>query len=346
MKSLFSFFLFLSIVRPCFATTKEYVEIRNGEKLLTGIFQFRDESSPVIYFLQGFTCMSIGNLSENHPYNKLVDGFLEKGFSVFQLEKSGFGKFSNSVLCADIGFAEEVTDFEQGYEYLKKRFKGLENKIFIFGHSLGGSIAPLIATKFKPSGIVVYGAGIRSWSDYLIEVTRYQGIWNGRDYEENGLLLAKLKDYYYRWFNNGESLMEICRDTAAARVFSDLWGYSGTGHYFLGRHELFFRELNSVNYYGIWKWVSCPVYAIYGEADVEAIYPDDMKTISEIINHYKPGTGKFLILEGTDHLFAKTGTIENVIKLRKAGEYGNFIYENFNPAIIDEVTNFFHQSLE
>ncbi len=338
--------LFGFFAHNAYSVAKEYVEVKSGEKKLTGIIHTDKKDAPVIYFIQGYTCMSIDGLPEKWPYNQLIASFLESGYSVFQLEKSGFGKVENQKPCSEIGYNEEVSDFEAGYQYLINELKIPESKIFIFGHSMGGSIAAAIAAKNQPAGVAAYGSGIRSWYEYLLDVTRYQGIWNGRDYEANGALLQQLAGYYFRWLHDGETLENICKDTTAARIFDDLWGYEGKGNHFLGRHENFFKELNAVNHYAHWKNVKCPVLSLYGEADVETLYPDDMRAIAEIVNHYRPGTATFITLRETDHLFAKVGTVHDVIRLRNEKNYGKAIYEQFNIEAPKTITDFFNQCLK
>src|SRR5262249_37639152 len=47
-------------------------------------------------------------------------------------------------------------------------------RVFLLGHSLGGALAPLVASESAPAGIIVYGAPGRRWSECLADGARRQ----------------------------------------------------------------------------------------------------------------------------------------------------------------------------
>ena len=49
-----------------------------------------------------------------------------------------------------------------------------QDKILIFGHSMGGCEGPIIATEFPVKGIAVYGTVTRTWHEYMLENLRRQ----------------------------------------------------------------------------------------------------------------------------------------------------------------------------
>ena len=85
-------------------------------------------------------------------------------------EKSGVGD-STGTPCRDVDFRSEVSLFTSALKKLKSYdFVDTEN-VFIFGHSAGGWVAPLVASEEPVKGIVVYGTVVRPFAEYLVETS-------------------------------------------------------------------------------------------------------------------------------------------------------------------------------
>ena len=57
---------------------------------------------------------------------------------------------------------------------LKARGDVDADRVFIFGHSMGGVMAPLLAADVPVRGIIVYGTIARTWTEYWLENLRRQ----------------------------------------------------------------------------------------------------------------------------------------------------------------------------
>src|SRR4029079_6660160 len=102
---------------------------------------------------------------------ELVYRLTRAGFVVMRSEKSGIGD-SNGAPCRDVGFRDEVSMFVSVLKKLKSYdFVDGEN-VFLFGHSAGGWIAPLVAATEPVKGIVVYGTVVRPFCEYVVENQR------------------------------------------------------------------------------------------------------------------------------------------------------------------------------
>ena len=55
-------------------------------------------------------------------------------------------------------------------------------RIFLFGHSMGGVMAPLLAAEEPVRGVAVYGTVFRTWFEYLVENVRRQSRLSGADF--------------------------------------------------------------------------------------------------------------------------------------------------------------------
>jgi uncharacterized protein len=129
---------------------------------------------PAILFIPGYTCSSIDNLSENHPYGRIVRAFSDAGYVVVRVEKSGLGDSQNTPDCSLTNLNDEVESFTAGLNKLKSLpYVDTEN-VFIFGHSMGGIIAPALSAKIPVKGVIVYGTTAKSFFEYQLEMNRVQ----------------------------------------------------------------------------------------------------------------------------------------------------------------------------
>jgi alpha-beta hydrolase superfamily lysophospholipase len=89
---------------------------------------------------------------------RLVRAWTDDGFVTMRIEKRGIGDSEGDP--AD--FAQEIDDVRAAFEDLQK----ISSDVFVFGHSVGGIIAPRIE---GARGIITYGTTVRAWSVCLRE---------------------------------------------------------------------------------------------------------------------------------------------------------------------------------
>lgn len=293
---------------------------------------FGNQKYKSIFFIQGYTCFSMDNLG-NHPYGQLIDGLCKKGYVVLRIEKPGMGDNTNTPACDEIDYFTELDAFKTGYEKLKTYdFIDKEN-MFIFGHSLGGYEAPIIANSEDAKGVIVYGTGMKTWFEYIIEMFRFQNIITGFDYIENEKLIKKIIPLLYEYLILKKTPAELSQNAEYRKMLFNWFEYTG-GEQIWNRHYTYWQQLQDLNMPEIWKNVKGKVLVIRGEADFEAFSTSDHKEIANIVNYYNPGNAKFLLVPEIDHGFAKSKTPEESYRNSKIS--GNY-YENFNPIIIDIV---------
>jgi uncharacterized protein len=293
---------------------------------------------PVVYFIQGIGCGSIYYLQSYHPYKRIPEQFIEAGYAVFYVEKPGAGDSKATPSCEEIGFIYELDAFREGYRFLKT-LGGIDtDNVYIFGHSFGGIHAPILAGEFHPRGVIVYGTALRGWMDYLIELHRYQGVWTGGDYAEIDDALHDIRRTYYQLFYNNRSPRELYTEEPYRTVLQQRLGYQGEGNTIIGgRHYRFHVEAHETNLARHWRNTHARVLAIYGEADIEALYPYDHERIAELVNHYRPGTAEFWLYPETDHSLVKVGSLMDGWKIRSQGNYAQAVQELYNEQVIRDV---------
>lgn len=307
-----------------------------------------DGQMPLLVFIQGFSCGSIDlYYAPDDPVRQLVDGLVERGFAVYRVEKPGVGDSEGSLDCADIDFETEVAAFDAALGQLKAyEFVDQEN-IFYFGHSLGGVQAPLLAAKHRPKGVAVYGTVFESWYEYMQKVFRDQAYVRKDDWISTENASRDAQKFLAELFLSDKSVSEMARDPDIKRQLDNrILGYDGDER-FVGRHYTFWRGINAANPVQAWSDANVHTLAIYGEYDLHAISQDGTQKIAALVNDYHPGKGKFVLLEGTEHAFARVPSMEAYVRMRRDGTFnGSYMAEHFNPKLVSIVADWMEETIK
>lgn len=52
---------------------------------------FQKQRMPAMLFIPGYTCNSIDELKEDHPYKRIINAYVDAGYVTLRIEKSGLG---------------------------------------------------------------------------------------------------------------------------------------------------------------------------------------------------------------------------------------------------------------
>ena len=92
-------------------------------------------------------------------YKNLVDYFVPKGYAVYALDHRGHGKSEGTRSYVD-NFNDYLIDLKTFFDVVRKDNKNA--KIFLFGHSLGGTIATAYAVEHQKdlAGLILSGSSL------------------------------------------------------------------------------------------------------------------------------------------------------------------------------------------
>ena len=270
---------------------------------------FKQEKMPAMLFIPGYTCTSIDELSNDHPYKRIVDAYVDAGYVTLRIEKSGLGDSRNTPPCTSCDLLDEVENFEAGLIKLKSLAYVDTNQIIIFGHSMGGIIAPAISARHQVAGVVVYGTTAKSWFEYQLEMYRVQNALAGMNPIEVEQSVVAQYDLNYRYFVRKEKLEDIAKDPKDDSLLRALWEYDGNGKIY-SRNAEYWRQIQDYPHLQHWKNTRAKVLVQFGESDFQAFSRSDHQQIVNTVNHFHPGNATLMAYPGTDHFFAKSGTMQ------------------------------------
>lgn len=282
---------------------------------------------PAILFVQGFDCSSIEYpLADPNLNRELVYRLTRAGFAVMRSEKSGVGD-STGTPCRDVGFKDEVSLFTSALRKLKSYdFVDTEN-VFLFGHSAGGWVAPLVAAAEPVKGIVVYGTVVRPFAEYLVENSR-RSSWRRTNPD-----LAQLEDeqrqlaqFLHYLLVEKISVAEATAQHPELAALAKKLFPGDNDHLYDLRSLQHYRELNDQNVARVWASLDIPVLALFGEFDIRTL-PMDHEYIAAIVNAGHPGKASWQILPKLDHGFAVHETLKDSVAHEFVGPFGEQVVQ-------------------
>jgi len=193
----------------------------------------------------------------------MAEYLASKGIITLIQDKQGTNKSTGNWTTAS--FDDLTSDYVRAIDFLKTFKKVDSHKIGIYGHSQGGTIAPLAASKSEDISFVIAAAGIAD-SVYKQDLYRVEN-----NLKSNGFNSGDVKEamsYYKTWLEMARTGKGFARLDSLNKKFEkknwyewvqapplDHWVwkfYAKTGNY------------NSLDY---WKNIKVPVLLVYGEYD-------------------------------------------------------------------------------
>jgi dienelactone hydrolase len=284
---------------------------------------------PAVFFIQGLPAASTEFFpGASNPIQELLYGLTRRGIVTFRCEKSGVGDSSGEP-ASEVGFEQETEGFRRALAKLKSYDFVDPDRVFIFGHSMGGVMAPLVAPAKEVAGIVVFGTGVRPWAEYMVTNSRRQLIMSGMKHGQVDELMRMHEKIHHLTLVEKWSLEKVRNERPELKgTLSQM--YADGAHY--GTRCLqFFQELQDCNLPAAWERVEAPVLAIHGEYDWVSSEADH-RYIADIVSSAARGRGRFVSLAKTFHGFDRHESLEASQRAPFRGP--------FNPELLEQVAVF------
>lgn len=278
--------------------------------------------APAVFFIQGLGCFSMENLTIYAPF---VMDFTQQGFVTLRVDKPGCGD-SQGAPCLDSDFEDVVDGYRQALAALRQYDFVDRDRIFIFGHSMGGIIGPILADETPVRGIAVYGTGFRTWLEYTLENTRRQALLAGQPYATVEAAVRQESTFLSGLYIDKLTPAEIIK--AHPEIAPYIHETLADETYMYGRHYKFFQQLYDVPLAQLWSQLDTDVLALHGDADFVSAAADH-EAIAATVNATHPGRATYRALPNLDHGFKAFTTPAAALSGAGQGQ--------FNPEIVTTV---------
>jgi pimeloyl-ACP methyl ester carboxylesterase len=205
----------------------------------------------------------------------------------------------------------------KAYDFVDSR------KIFLFGHSAGGWVAPLAAAQEPVQGIIVYGTVVRPFAEYLVENRRRnQRLRSRHDPAELEGELRLLARFLHQVLTEKRDVDAVLKETpafaqAAKVVFPETRDLA-----YNVRPLRYFQEINDENMARVWADLGVPVLALVGEFELRSA-AFDHEYLAEIVNTRHPGKGTWKRLPRMDHGFTLHTSLADSARNEFKGPFGS-----------------------
>ena len=259
------------------------------------------------------------------PFLVLADHLTRKGIAVLRVDDRGVGKSTGDFKAATS--ADFATDVEAGLAFLKTRSEIDPSKLGLIGHSEGGMIAPLVASRNPSVAFIVMmaGTGVSGAEILPAQVTAIAEA-SGEPHEK-----AVLKGA-----NNRQLITMIAQSADEQALVKKMMELNPALSAEQSRAQLkqfqspWFRYFLTYDPAVALRKVKCPVLAINGEKDMQVLPAQNLPAIRKALT--EGGNTRFEVeqMPGLNHLFqtAKTGA---------PGEYAE-IEETITPAALNRMS--------
>jgi hypothetical protein len=267
-----------------------------------------------------------------------------------RVERPGCGDSEGGPL-RDVDFDTELDGYKQALRALKLLDFVDPDNVFLFGHSMGGIMAPLMAVEVPVRGVAVYGTASGTWFESVFVQRRRLASLDGTKADEVDREILNQARFWYPLLIEKKTPREIREQHPdLPKSIWDLW--ITEDKYVGDRIYKFHHQLADKNLTEAWTKVAGTrlsteslkprVLAIWGASDWVATAEQAM-WIAEIVNRIQPGNGSLVQLDGIDHFFFRTASFEESYRLFKpskdtpAGE--------FNPIIIETLRTWVEETV-
>ncbi|MBL0357810.1 MAG: alpha/beta hydrolase [Chitinophagaceae bacterium] len=285
-------------------------------------------------------------LFEHKSFAVIADYLTKQGIAVLRVDDRGKGKTTGNISASTS--ADFAIDVEAGIEYLKNRNDVDISNIGLIGHSEGGLIAPMVASKRKDIKFIVLLAGpavpiIDLMEQQAIDVAAtagvskeqlelyrplYRNIVNAIINQNNpSIALENATAIFNRW--QTKTPAATVKNTTNVTDEKSKAAFIGT---FANQLSIpwyrYFMKVNPADYL---SKLNCAVLALNGEKDIQVAADLNLAVIQKIMAAQKVHSFKVQKMPGLNHLFqhCETCSVE---------EYGE-LEETFAPEALQLIGN-------
>ncbi|MEZ5047663.1 MAG: alpha/beta hydrolase [Chitinophagaceae bacterium] len=287
------------------------------------------KSHPAIFYIPGYNCGSIESFSNSYM-TPLIKKWLDEGIAVYTVEKSGIGDAFSCEACIDVDLQSDIDLYQSAYDTFSKESWVDQKNIFIWGHSMGGIIAPLLNQKTAAKGIMVFGTVYRPWSEFLLEMHRIQKpLLDSLSFEETEKFIKTIQKIYYEYFRLKKSPKELAANPEYKKIVETELEYKEGNNYMWGRHWRFWQQLDSIDLAKAWQQCNSYVLVLHGESDYIQCSALEPILIKNAVDYLHPNKTTLKTIASLDHLMMKSKDYEEAIKnlVERAFLYGNFNHQ-------------------
>lgn len=272
----------------------------------------------------------LGNAFAEHPVadptgaKNIAYQLTKRGFAVLRVDKPGCGD-SEGGPARDVDFQSVVDGYIAALRQLKKDQRIDSNHVYLFGASMGGVQAPLVAAAEPVRGIAIFGAMSMDWEEYILGTTKRQMKLGGVSEEDMKEAIKLQTEGWRAILQEGQTPDDLIAKSGNLSDWSEqVWK---DGQYFSGITYKFFQQLAKLNIESAWSKFDGPVLAMWGEMDFVTSKEDHQKVI-DVVNGNSSKNATFMALPNVDHNMRQVSSMEEALR-QTSGTFSDAVMDAF-----------------
>ena len=254
---------------------------------------------PVVVFIPWLSCDAV-----EAPFGPRTDGWAKmlnvvmRGVSAqfVRIEKPGVGD-SEGPDCGAADLDHDLAAFRAGIRAALADPGVDPNRLFLFGGSIGGALAPVLAQEFSPRGIAAAGGFSRTWYEHILGFERRRLTLSGKPPAEVNAAMKSFAELYTLVLLEGQTPRQAL---AAKPEFGKVW-YDAPEQQF-GRPTRYYQQVQALDVEGAWARVQVPTLVLWGDYDW-IMERDDQERIIAILSAHDPTLATYIVRHGMNHHF-------------------------------------------
>lgn len=285
----------------------EGVELRYGEARSEKGYRVRTYTArpagvagklPVVVFIPWLSCDAVENpLDADDGWSKMLrDVMRDARVQLVRIEKPGVGD-SEGPDCSESGLDDDLAAFRAGIRAALADPGADASRLVLFGGSVGGALAPILARKFDVRGVIATGGFTRTWLEHMLDIERRRLTLSNAQPGQVNAAIRMFGAFYDRVLNRGDTPAKVLAEHPAWRPY---W-YDAPEHQY-GRPMRYYQQLQALDVEGAWQQVNVPTLIVQGEFDW-IMGREESERAAEIVKARDPALLTYEIRRGMDHHF-------------------------------------------
>ena len=265
------------------------------------------------------------------PFLVISDYLTRHGIAVLRYDKRGIAKSTGSYALATT--TDFASDAEAGIAYLKTRRDINPHRIGLIGHSEGGLIAPMVASRNSDVAWIVILAGQGLRGDQILYLQQSLIATASGVKEQDVAITYALNSKLYTVTAAEKNPANLSADLEAVLAADEVGRKMSPAQRAAAIQQLsspWLREFLVYDPIPALQNTKCPVLALNGQHDLQVPPKQDLAAIHKALQDGGNKDFQTIEIPGLNHLFQHTTT-------GLPSEYGN-IEETFAPAVLELMT--------
>jgi pimeloyl-ACP methyl ester carboxylesterase len=297
------------------------VEAADGSRLQATITLPEGGSAPMhpLLFTQWVSCGSLDYREDSNAHALLAALARDSGLALVRVERTALE--GSGPACKDLDYDTELAHYVEAFIQLLDDARINSSRVYVYGSSLGSTMAPLVALElqergFDIAGLVVQGGGAVTYYERMLNFERIYLERRPDDVEPADIHdeMQHRAKFQYEYLVEGRHPDDVAKDSPdMARIRSDILGMSESDHY--GRPFAWHQQAARYNFLAAWAHVDAPVLVIFNDFDqFESRHGHWL--IVAMVNRLRPGTATFVERPNIGHSDNRYATIDDAYAWR------------------------------